>query len=60
MNIIGIVASQQREGNTAFIVNKLLEGAREQGAQTQSFSFSDLDIKPCRDLKHFGSSLAMI
>ena len=48
MNMIGIIASQRREGNTAFIVNKLLEGAREQGVKTQSFSFSDLDIKPCR------------
>jgi multimeric flavodoxin WrbA len=48
MNIIGIIASQRKEGNTAFIVNKILEGAKEQGAETQSFSFSDLDIKPCR------------
>lgn len=48
MNIIGIIASQQREGNTAFIVDRLLEGAREQGAKTQSFSFGNLDIKPCR------------
>lgn len=48
MNIMGIIASQRKEGNTAFIVNKLLEGAKEQGAQIQSFSFSDLDIKPCR------------
>jgi multimeric flavodoxin WrbA len=48
MNIIGIVASQRKEGNTAFIVNKLLEGAKDEGAQTQSFRFSDLDIKPCR------------
>ena len=48
MNIIGIIASERREGNTAFIVNKMLEGAREQGAQTQSFSFGNLNIKPCR------------
>jgi multimeric flavodoxin WrbA len=48
MNIIGIIASPRKEGNTAFIVNKILEGAKEQGAETQSFSFSDLDIKPCR------------
>lgn len=47
MNIIGIIASQRKEGNTAFIVNEILEGAKEQGAETQSFSFSDLDIKPC-------------
>lgn len=48
MNIIGISASQRKEGNTAFIVNKILEGAREQGAETSVFGFSDLDIKPCR------------
>lgn len=48
MNIIGIIASERKEGNTAFIVNKMLEGAREQGAQTQSFRFSNLNIKPCR------------
>ncbi len=48
MNIIGIIASQHKGGNTNFIVNKILEGAREQGAETEHFSFSDLDIKPCR------------
>lgn len=48
MNIIGIIASPRKEGNTAWIVNQILEGAEEQGAQTQSFNFSDLDIKPCR------------
>ncbi|MHC6179672.1 flavodoxin family protein [Clostridium sp. JNZ X4-2] len=48
MNIIGIMASQRKEGNTAFIINKILEGAEEQGAKTKSFSFSNLDIKPCR------------
>jgi multimeric flavodoxin WrbA len=47
MNIIGIIASQRKEGNTAFIVNKILEGAEEQGAEIKSFSFSDLNIKPC-------------
>lgn len=48
MNIIGIIASQRKEGNTAFIVNQILEGAKEQGAVTEAFRFSDLDIKPCR------------
>jgi len=48
MNIIGINASPRKEGNTAWIVNKILEGAKEQGAETGSFNFSDLDIKPCR------------
>ena len=48
MNIIGVSASPRKEGNTAWIVNKILEGAKEQGAETQSWSFSDLDIQPCR------------
>ncbi len=48
MNIIGIIASPRSEGNTAWIVNKILEGAKEQGAGTQVWYISDLDIKPCR------------
>lgn len=47
MKIIGFIASPRREGNTAWAVNKILEGAKEQGAETQSWYSSDLDIKPC-------------
>ena len=48
MKIIGFIASPHREGNTAWTVNKILDGAKEQGAETQSWCSSDLDIKPCR------------
>jgi multimeric flavodoxin WrbA len=48
MKIIGFIASPRKEGNTAWVVNKILEGAKEQGAETQSWFCSDLDIKPCR------------
>lgn len=48
MKIIGFIASPRKEGNTAWIINQILEGAQEQDAETQSWSFSDLDIKPCR------------
>jgi multimeric flavodoxin WrbA len=48
LNIIGIIASPRKEGNTAWIVNKILDGAKEQGAETGSWYFSDLDIKPCQ------------
>ena len=48
MKVIGFIASPHKEGNTAWIVNKILEGAKEQGAQTQAYYFSDLDIKPCQ------------
>jgi len=47
MNIIGIIASPRKEGNTAWIVNKILEGAKERGAETRPWYFSDLDIGPC-------------
>ncbi len=48
MKVIGFIASPRKEGNTAWIVNKILEGAKEKGAETQSWYFNDLDIKPCQ------------
>jgi len=48
MKIIGFIGSSRKEGNTTWTVNKILEGAKEQGAETQVWSFSDLEIKPCR------------
>jgi hypothetical protein len=48
MKIIGFIGSSRKEGNTAWAVNKILEGAVEQGAETQAWYFSDLDIKPCQ------------
>lgn len=47
MKIIGFIASPRKEGNTAWVVNKILEGAKDAGAETQPWYFSDLDIKPC-------------
>jgi multimeric flavodoxin WrbA len=48
MKIMGFIASPRNEGNTAWTVNKILDGAKEQGAETRTWYFSDLDIKPCR------------
>jgi multimeric flavodoxin WrbA len=48
MNVIGIIASPHKEGNTAWTVNQILEGAKEQGAETRSWNFSDHDIRPCQ------------
>jgi Multimeric flavodoxin WrbA len=47
MKIIGFVASPRKTGNTAWVVNQILESAKEHGAETQSWYCSDLD-KPCR------------
>jgi multimeric flavodoxin WrbA len=48
MKVAGFIFSPRRQGNTAWIVNQILEGAKEQGAQIQSWHFNDLDIKPCQ------------
>jgi multimeric flavodoxin WrbA len=48
MEVMGFIASPRKEGNTAWVTNKILDGAKEQGAETRSWYFSDLDIKPCQ------------
>ena len=48
MKIIGYIASPRKYGNTAWAVNKILEGAKEQGAKTQVWHSSEVDIKPCQ------------
>jgi len=48
MKIIGFSGSPRKKGNTAWTVNKILEGAEENGAETQTWSSGDLDINPCR------------
>ena len=48
MKIIGFIGSPRKEGNTAWTVNKILESAKEHGAETKSWHSSDLDIKPCK------------
>jgi len=48
MKIVGFVASPRKAGNTAWVVNTILEGARERGAETETWHYGDLDIKPCQ------------
>jgi multimeric flavodoxin WrbA len=48
MKVIGFVGSYRKTGNTAWTVNKILEGAKEQGAETQVWYSSELDINSCR------------
>ena len=48
MKIIGFVASPRNEGNTAWTVNQILEGAKEQGAETEIWYAGALELKPCR------------
>jgi multimeric flavodoxin WrbA len=45
--ILGIVGSPRRNGNTHLLVSRLLEGARESGAETETILLGDLRIREC-------------
>ena len=48
MKIIGLAGSPRKDGNTSYVVSKILEGAEEAGAEIQLWNSSELDIKPCK------------
>ncbi|MFA5559031.1 MAG: flavodoxin family protein [Methanofastidiosum sp.] len=45
--ILGIIGSPRINGNTHILVNKVLDGARSQCAETDSIFLSDYTIKEC-------------
>ena len=47
MNIIGIISSPRKNGNTATLVREALKGAAEQGATTQEIFLADYNIQFC-------------
>jgi multimeric flavodoxin WrbA len=47
MKVLGIVGSPRKNGNTQFLVNIILEGARQAGAETEMVRLADLNIREC-------------
>ena len=47
-NIFGFSASPRAHGSTAWVVDTILEGAHDRGAQARFWSAAELDLKPCR------------
>lgn len=47
MNILGLVGSPRKKGNTAVLVQKALEAARRNGAKTEIVFLSDYRIADC-------------
>lgn len=45
--VLGIIGSPRRNCNTHILVNRILEGAKSQGAETDSIFLNDLTIKEC-------------
>ena len=47
MQVLGISGSMRRDGNTAQLVQAVLNGCRSPGIRTEFVSLSGLEIKPC-------------
>ncbi len=47
-NILAIIGSPRRGGNTDILVEQALQGAAEAGARTEKVALRDLDVRPCR------------
>jgi len=47
VKILGIIGSPRRKGNTNILVDRILEGAKSEGAETDSIFLSDYTIKEC-------------
>jgi multimeric flavodoxin WrbA len=45
--ILGIVGSPRRNGNTHVLVSRILDGARVEGANTETIFLQDLNISEC-------------
>jgi multimeric flavodoxin WrbA len=48
MRVVGFVGSPRRQGNTAILVNEVLRGVRESGAETRVFYLNEMNIKGCQ------------
>jgi len=48
--IIAIYGSPRRKGNTAALLKKAIEGARESGADVEEIVLRDLKISPCLEI----------
>jgi len=50
--VVGILGSPRRGGNTEFLLGRALEGARDAGKRTALLVLNDLSIRPCQNCGH--------
>ena len=50
MKVLGIMGSPRRQSNTEILLDKVLEGAREAGAEVEKVLVSKLKISPCLEI----------
>ena len=48
MKVIGIVGSPRKNGNTNIVVQQILEGAAEAGAETRTFLLNEMNYRGCQ------------
>lgn len=48
MKVVGFVGSPRKQGNTAILVDEVLRGAREAGAETRAYYLNEMDINGCQ------------
>jgi multimeric flavodoxin WrbA len=56
MKVVGFVGSPREGGNTNVMVEEILKGASENGAETEIFNLNKLNIKPCQACMHCKSN----
>lgn len=52
MKILGFIGSPREGGNTEILVEEVLKGASDEGAETKSFNLDKLDITTCKACQH--------
>ncbi len=50
MKIIAIYGSPRRSGNTALLLQKAVQGARDEGADVKEIVLRDMEISPCLEI----------
>jgi len=48
MKVIGVIGSPRKGGNTEILVERVLSGAKEAGAEVEIFKLNELNIRPCQ------------
>jgi multimeric flavodoxin WrbA len=47
MKVLAVVGSPRKRGNTDLLVDAVIQGAAENGAEVEKVFLADLDVKPC-------------
>ena len=48
MRVLGVVGSPRKDGNTDILVDEVLRGAKDAGAEVEKIFLNDLEVKPCQ------------